>query len=493
MYELIYRPDRFTAVQAGSARRVTRGDRVIGAFDTLEHTLAVHRALRIEGALVELAGTVTMEQGKSYACRYRVFGEGESMQSVTRAVQLDVGEQGAIILTGAGPMPAPGETIHFGEAGKESIALIVTGVEAGEDMTSIISAVAEAPEVDALTAAEVPPAWDGRVGGAIANDTTAPVKPVVNGIQLHPDGFTVLLAPGTGSAVPVANFALQHRLDGAVTWSAAVIVPVGAGAITIGGYDPADEVEWQVQAISQGGVGSLYTDVATTTIPEPIGAPDPIVSASVVPGLGNASLVLATPADERVAEVRIYRGNTATFGTANLVATLAGVLPSSSYAHVDGDATRANLVLDPGFDDGADWSTGTGWSIASGKATKVPGVASDLEQATALTEDKTYRYRVILADRTAGDVTIRLTGGSAVNGPDLATNGTALGSLVADAGNDTLTFAADSDFDGSLDGIVLFEQSATSLVQGAHFYFITTVNADGLESAPYALAGVDVI
>lgn len=493
MYELIYRPDRFTAVQAGSARRVTRGDRIIGAFDTLEHTLAVHRAVRVEGTLIELAGSVRMEAGKTYACRYRVFGEDESMQSVMRSVVLNVGEQGAIVLAGTGPMPEPGELIHFGEAGKESIALIVTGIEAGEDMTSIITAVAEAPEIDALTAAEVPPAWDGRVGGAIANDTTAPATPLVTGIDLHLDGFTALLAPGAGSAVPVASFALQHRLAGNVTWSGPTTAPVGDGAITIGGYDQGDDIEWQVQAISQGGVGSLYTAVATTSIPEPIGAPDQVVSASVTAGLGHTSLVLATPADARIAEVRIYRGNTGTFGTANLVATLLGALPSSSYGHTDGDATRTNLVLDPEFDTGSPWTLGTDWAVAAGKATKTPGAATAIEQAISLADTKTYRYRVAISGRTAGEVAISLEGGTPVAGPSFDADAVELGSLVADTGNDTLASTADTDFDGSLDSVILFEQTATCLPQGEHYYFITTANEEGEEGSPFALAPVTVI
>lgn len=493
MYELIYRPDRFTAVQAGSARRVTRGDRVIGAFDTLEHTLAVHRAVRVEGTLIELAGPVLMETGKSYACRYRVFGEDESMQSVIRAVQLNVGEQGLILLTGAGPMPAPGEWVHFGEAGKESIALIVTGIEAGEDMTSIISAVAEAPEIDALLATEVPPAWDGRVGGAIDNDTTAPAKPLATGLETHLDGFTVLLAPGAGSAVPVASFSLRHRLAGDVTWLGPVTALAGAGAVTLGGYDQGDEVEWQVQAISMGGVGSIYTDVATTEIPLPVGAPDPVVSASVTAGLGHASLLLATPDDERLDEVRIYRGNTSTFGTANLVATLVGVLPGSSYGHVDGDATRTNMVVNPGFDSGADWTLGTDWSIGAGKASKAPGAASALAQTVALETGETYRYRAILSDRTNGALSITLSGGTDVVGGVESSNGTKLGTMTALSGNDALAFAADTAFDGSVDAVVLFKQSPTSLAQGDHYYFITAANADGDESAPLALSVITVI
>lgn len=492
-YELKYRPDRFTAVQAGAARRVTRGDRVIAAFDTLEHSLAVHRVKQVSGNIVVLAGTVFMEAGKDYACRFRVFDEAGAMQSVLRSVTTRPGLTSVILLTGEGDAPAVGEPVHFGIGGKESIALIITGVEAGENMTSIVSAVAEAPEIDELTDLEVPPAWDGRVGGAIDDDTTAPAAPIVRGLELEADGFSVLLAPGADSPVVVASFAVRHRLDGAVSWSGPVTGAAGAGAITIGGYAPDDVVEWEAQAISMGGVGSAYTATAETTVPVPVGAPDPFVSVSVTAGLGHASLILATPADPRIHQARIYRNATATFGTATLVATLNGVLPSSSYGHVDGDATRTNLVANPDFDSGAIWTLGTDWTVAAGEATKSPGAATAISQALALVAGKTYRYRVVISDQTDGELTIELNGGTDVIGAVETSNGTKLGAMAALSGNDTLAFVADADFDGSIDNVVLFEQSPTSLPQGTHYYFITAANADGDESAPLVLGPFTII
>jgi len=492
MHELTWRPDRFTAMQAGAARQATRGDRVLGAFDTLEHTLAVRRARRIIGNLIELDGPIDMVEGKAYACRYRVFGDGDALQSLVRSVIVNAGRHDAITLTGTGAMPDEGEPIHFGEAGKESVALIVTGVEAGEDMTSIVTAVAEAPEIDALTDAEVPPAWDGRVGGALDNDTAAPAMPLVRGLETYADGFSVLLEPGA-SPVVVASYALRHRLNGAVAWLAPVTGAAGSGALTVGGYAPGDLIDWQVQAISAGGVGSDWTDIAHVGVPVPPAAPDPVVSASIIAGLGSASLVLATPADESVTEVRIYRNSIDSFGTANLVAVLDGVLASASYAHIDGDATRINLVAAPGFDDAGPWDTGSGWTIDTGRATKTPGTAAALQQAIALEAGKTYRYRVLVTDRADGAVGIGLAGGSAVDGPAWSADGAWTGVLVAAAGNDALTFAADADFDGALDDVVLFEQTATTLPQGQHYYFITTANAEGLESPPHGLPVIDII
>lgn len=491
-HEINHRPDRFRCVQAGSARKVTRGDRVIGAFDTLEHTLVVLPVRRVMGNLIELTGSVTMSLGEDYACRYRVFDEDGVMSSVLRGVVTQSGERMVIEVTGTAEMPEPGELVHFGIAGRESIALIVTAIEAGDDMTSIVTAVAEAPQIDELTNAEIAPPWDGRVGGAVDNDTTAPAAPKVRGVSPTGDGFTVLLAPGAG-AIPVASFAVRHRLEGAISWSGPVTASVGSGAVTIGGYDPGDEIDWEAQAISPASVGSSWTATAQATVPLPVGAPDPFVTVSVTPGLGHASLVLATPADPRIRTANIYRNGTATFGTATLVASLNGVLPSASYGHIDGDATRTNLVANPGFDGGASWTLGTDWLVAVGKASKLPGASTAISQAIALVDARTYRYRVTISEATDGILAIKMTGGTDVVGSAETGNGTKLGSMTALVGNDTLSFLADVDFDGSIDSVVLFEESPTSVAQGTHYYFITAANADGDESAPLTLGPFTIV
>lgn len=494
MYELLHRPDRFMATQPGLARRVTRGDRVMGAFDTLEHTTAVQRVRRTHGKLIELTGEVEMIEGEDYACRYRVFDEDDAMTSVLRSVVTKPGRQTVIEVTGAGAMPELDELVHFGIAGSESIALIVTGVEAGENGTAILTAVPEAAIIDTLTDAEVPPAWDGRVGGAIDNDTTAPAAPRVRGVSTRADGFTVLLAPGSGNAVPVATFSVRHRLVGSGSWGPAVNAAAGAGAVTIEGYDPGDDVEWEAQAISPAAVGSAYTATASVEIPTPAPAPGIITSASATPGMGNAALVFATPADSSFEETVIYRGTTNVFANAVEIARLPG-LPSSSYSHIDGDATRTNLLSNPGFDSDTAWAKGTGWTIASGKATKGAsgGVTTNLSQTVAPAVGKTYRYRLVISGRTLSQVTPGLSGGTTVNGPALTANGTFLGSVVAVAGNNAWRFAGAASFDGSLDDVVLFEQTATCVAQGTHYYFFTAANADGAESAPLAIGPIDII
>src|SRR5690606_23221521 len=44
MYELLHRPDTFTAIQDGAARVATRGDQVMGSFDVIARSQVAARA-----------------------------------------------------------------------------------------------------------------------------------------------------------------------------------------------------------------------------------------------------------------------------------------------------------------------------------------------------------------------------------------------------------------------------------------------------------------
>lgn len=274
-YEIIYRPDRFTAVQDGAVRAATRGDLVMGSFDTLERTQVALRVVAIQGNILELDGTVEMIAGQNYACRYRKLHADGSMESLLRSVVSQPGIRSAIRLTGFGDLPAKGEVIAFGIAGQETMPLIVGGIEAGEELSGMLTMLPAAPIIDQLTDAEVPPAWNGRVGAAVDADTTAPVPPTFFSVEPRATGFEILLRPGSGGAVIVARYNVRHRLSGTSPWTI-VSAAEGGGGVTIDGYLAGDLVELEAQAVSPAGVGSLWTDPpieASVPIP-PEGPPE---------------------------------------------------------------------------------------------------------------------------------------------------------------------------------------------------------------------------
>ena len=117
--------------------------------------------------------------------------------------------------------------------------------------------------------------------------------------------------------------------------------------------------------------------------------------------------------------------------------------------------------------------------IAAGKASHSAGLADGLSQAVALTPGEAYRGQVVLSGRSAGDLTPELTGGSDQVGAAAAADGPHLFTITAAAGNDHLAFAANSDFDGAIDDVVLYLVTPACAPQGAFDYYLEPQNSGG--------------
>lgn len=317
-YETIYRPDVFSAVQDGAVRTATRGDLVKGNYTVLAKEMAALRVKSVHGQAVSLDGQVEMESGKSYALRFmRQIGEGESatFESVLRTVRTEPGISDTVHFSDGGHVPPSGALVQFGIAGEESIDLLIHGVQAGDQMTNVLSMLAHAPEIDTLTDAEIPPAWNGRAGGDASGDTAAPAVPVVGSIETNldingdPDGLQVLLSPGLGGAA-VETYTLRHRLLGAGVWQEASGA-AGAGVIEITGYSEGDTIEMQSQATSGFGIGGAWSDTFSAVVVRDLSdAPLPPTTATVVGGTGSATINVSTPNDTGIAGIRIsYSAN----------------------------------------------------------------------------------------------------------------------------------------------------------------------------------------
>ena len=316
-YEVIHRPDVFTAVQDGAVRTATRGDYVKGSYETLVSTMAALRVTAVRGQYVTLDGFVEMEAGEAYAARFmRQIGEGDeaTFESVLRTVRTVPGRTDSILLTGDGYVPAKGELLQFGIGGQESMDLVVAGVQAGEQMTTVLSMLAQAPIIDELTDAEVPPAWNGRAGGDAEADIAIPAIPVVTGTEPYfdengeADGLTALLIPGSGSTAEVATFSIRHRLQSTTTWTT-VTVDAGAGAIDVVGYGSAAIIEMQRLATSTAGYSSVWSETFTAEgAVDGADPPAPVTSGSVSGSTGSANITVSTPADPDVTQVRLSYG-----------------------------------------------------------------------------------------------------------------------------------------------------------------------------------------
>jgi hypothetical protein len=110
-----------------------------------------------------------------------------------------------------------------------------------------------------------------------------------------------------------------------------------------------------------------------------------------------------------------------------------------------------NLVTSPLFEDGADWTQGTGWSVSAGVATKTAGTASAIEQTVSLEAGSTYMVVVRVASCSDGKVWARFTGGNEVShksGYDAA--GEYIEILTAVNGNTTIGVYGNDTFAGTV-------------------------------------------
>ena len=119
----------------------------------------------------------------------------------------------------------------------------------------------------------------------------------------------------------------------------------------------------------------------------------------------------------------------------------------------------SELVTNGRFTVDANWNKGTGWTISGGVATKAAGSAADLTQDITLTANKVYLVFFNMT-RSAGTLTVALTGGTTPIGGHLTsrnTNGSYVDMFIAQTGNTTLAFQADASFAGTVFGVSVKE------------------------------------
>lgn len=267
-YELIHRPDTYTASQDFEHIVHTRGSLVRLSHDVLDRTQKSGRVRSVDAAagMVRLDELVTMVAGQNYACRFR----RDDGQSLLRTVVTVPSETEVLTLAGSGDLPAAGDLAFFGIATRESSEVIVKGIEVSDNLTGRMTFVDHAPQIEALTDAEVPPPWDGRAGGPIVLVDGSPPVPVITSIlssqQLGDDrdAIMVMLAPGSG-AISTARYEVRHRVVGAPAWSTA-FASSGSASASLSGYVSGDEVEIGARAESYGGALSAWTATQTHEI-----------------------------------------------------------------------------------------------------------------------------------------------------------------------------------------------------------------------------------
>lgn len=115
-----------------------------------------------------------------------------------------------------------------------------------------------------------------------------------------------------------------------------------------------------------------------------------------------------------------------------------------------------DMLLNNTFSSGANWTTGTGWSIGAGVATKSAGTGSALAQTLTIATAANVTYKLTYTiTRSAGTITPRFTGGTTVTGTTRNASGTYTEYITAVSGTTTFELLADSSFAGTVDDVYL--------------------------------------
>lgn len=111
---------------------------------------------------------------------------------------------------------------------------------------------------------------------------------------------------------------------------------------------------------------------------------------------------------------------------------------------------ESNVVSNGDFYDGSDdWTAGSGWSIASGKATHSSGTAA-LSQSVSIDDAKPYLVVFTVSGRTVGSVTAAVGGTS---GTARSAGGTFAEVIYAGTSDELMKFTPTTGFDGSVDDV----------------------------------------
>ncbi|KMK68589.1 hypothetical protein [Puniceibacterium sp. IMCC21224] len=504
-YEIIHRPDTYQLNQLGPVRVATRGDLVRVSHGVLDAIQKAARVVAVEGTLIELDDIITMSGDRSYGVRYRVFSDASDPADtigtpLVRQVVYQEGEQTLLRLTGAGPMPAVGSLVFFGLAGSESAPMRVLSVENGKDDSVLLRLIDEATIIDELTDAAVIPPWTGRIGEALDDDLTAPAVPRIVSVSsgykismLEPEIVHFIVAPGSG-AIPVERFEVEHRETGTSGWSV-IDVPVADGGGTIEVYSYATGLDLRVRALSRALIPSAFSEIVTFAIGEQDeDAPDSgdLASVDVVAGLGHVTLTVAIALDARTKQLQVYRVPTGEPLDRDLhaVGEVFPVTPGRTFVLRDGDTTMVNLISNGSLDDGTGWAA-TGWTFSDGVANLAAGVNGYLSQTPSLVEGATYRFAYTQVNAGGlGSTVFRIVGSTTAGSASAPDSGLHFGTLTAPAAPASAGIFGGLPFEGTVDDVVLYRESAACPPAGTYDYYVepkVSVAPPGPMSGPFTV------
>ena len=268
---------------------------------------------------ITLDAAAAFEAGKSYACQIRTTGTGV----LTLPVVTSPGETATLTL--ASPIadtdgPAIGDLVVFGEAGRETIDLLIAAIEPQYDLSARITAVPAAPEIHNADDGPLP-AWDSRL-----QSLTCPAPEVV---EIRSDASVMLVSPSGGlqtrvvftlkrvPALPELEVVVLQRLSGtSAPWTLAAIDGRSANTVAITGVEDGESYDFQLQYTHPGRLASRPTLVSGCAVVGRLDPPAPLADFSIA-AAGNSALLRWAPiaeADVRFGGSIVFRHSPLTIG-----------------------------------------------------------------------------------------------------------------------------------------------------------------------------------
>ncbi|MDD5049442.1 MAG: host specificity factor TipJ family phage tail protein, partial [Methanoregulaceae archaeon] len=271
---------------------------------------------------ITLDETVTMEAGKTYACRFRVVDGSTLVLSIV----LSVGSTATLELqtpVAEASGPEVGDLAMFGEADRETVELLVHSIQRAGDFTAQLSLVDVATAVYDADTGEIP-AFDPQTTAPVDITTLAPDPPTIDDTE---PGTDVSTTSGGGSVsslivylsapdndVRIRGYRLRYRIAGESQWQ--YTPEMDSLTITIPSVIEGVEYEIQAQSISVYGVPSTWTAVGTGTpaTPQIVPSHPTGISAELVAG-GEAynycavAVTFTPPTDPVFSHCDIYASN----------------------------------------------------------------------------------------------------------------------------------------------------------------------------------------
>jgi len=129
------------------------------------------------------------------------------------------------------------------------------------------------------------------------------------------------------------------------------------------------------------------------------------------------------------------------------------------------DTLGSQLIVNGDFATDSNWTKGTGWSIANGKASRTAQSGStSTYQSVYFTANKSYKITYDL-DINAGSFLLRIGGGTLIDTTIRTTSGTYTEYIVANSGNNVLNLrAVNGAFIGSIDNVSVKEYLGQEVV-----------------------------